>query len=120
MTFARIGLRVVFLALVFALGTAWYGWWTVPVIALVYGVMDRARWHRGWLAASGAVVSWSGILTIAQMRGAPVWESGGRIASILRLPAPALLVVTLAFAALLAGPAATLGSAISRNRRPRI
>lgn len=113
MTVARVALRVVFLALMFALGTAWYGWWTVPVIALVYAVMDRAQWHRGWLAIGAAVLSWGGILLIAELRGGQIWANGGRMASVLQLPEWAFVGVTLVFAALLAGPAAVLGAAIA-------
>lgn len=113
MTLARIALRVVFLALLFALGTAWYGWWTVPVIAFVYSVMDRAQWHRGWLAAIAGVVSWGGILTIAALRNATMWSNSARIAGLIQTNQWVLVTVTLAFVALLAGPAAVLGAAVA-------
>lgn len=112
MTLARIALRAGCLALVFALGTAWYGWWTVPVIAFVYAVMDRAQWYRGSLAAGAAVASWGGILTIADLRGAAVWSNSARIATLLQTSQSVLFMITLAFAALLAGTAAVLGSAV--------
>lgn len=110
MTLARTALRVVFLALMFALGTAWYGWWTVPVIAFVYSVMDRAQWHRGWLAAVAGVISWGGILTIAALRNGTMWSNSARIASLMRTNQWVLVTFTLVFVALLAGPAAVLGA----------
>ncbi|MGI9091734.1 MAG: hypothetical protein ACR2GG_11650 [Gemmatimonadaceae bacterium] len=120
MTFGRIALRLVALALVFALGTAWYGWWTVPVVAFVYAVMDRAQWHRGRLAAGAAVISWGGILTFAAMRSAIVWSNSERIASLLQTSPLMLFILTLMFAALLAGPAAVLGAAIAGAARVTI
>lgn len=119
MTFARIVLRLVFLVLVFALGTAWYGWWVVPVIAFAYAVMDRAQWHRGWLAAAAAMFSWAGILVFAMSRSFVVWTNSERVAAMLQVQPWMLVAITLLFAALLAGPAAVLGAAIVRQR-PRV
>lgn len=119
MTFARIALRVVFLALMIALGTAWYGWWTVPVVAFVYAMMDRAQWHRGWTAVAGAILSWSGILIFAMSRSFLVWTNSERVAVMLQVQPAVLVAITLLFAALLAGPAAVLGAALRDLYPPR-
>ena len=70
------------------------GWWAVPLVAAVTGVL---LWTRrgvtGQVALAGAVGSTMGV------------------------PAGALLIVTLLFAALLAWSAATIGAEIRRVSR---
>lgn len=116
----RTAWRVVLLALVVTAGTAWYGWWTVPVSAFAYGVADRARFRQGLLAAGAAVLSWSGLLAFAAARSATAWGGSERVASMLRVSPLMLMVLALLFVALLAGPAAIVGaSAVATiGRRP--
>ncbi len=116
MSVARIALRLVFLALVFALGTAWYGWWSIPVIAFVYSLMDRAQWHRGWLTAAAAILAWGGILVYGVLHSPASWANSQRIAAMLQVQPWFLVALTLLFAAALAGPAAVLGAAIVHRR----
>ena len=112
MNLVRVALKAIAIALVFALGTAWYGWWTVPLLAFVYAIADDAQRHRGWLAAAAAVLSWAAILAAGASRGIGMWSNGVRVASLLHT-SPALLgMLTLAFAALLAGPAAVIGASV--------
>lgn len=107
----EIVLRIVALALAFVLGTAWFGWWCVPVLAFVYGIVDRgARW-RGAIAAAGAIVGW-GAMLLWDARGAGL-AGAERAASVVGAPLGALAVVTLAFGIILAACAAVIGAAVA-------
>lgn len=108
----EIVLRIVALALVIALGTAWFAWWCVPVIAFVYGVVDRGVKHRGMIAAVGAIVGWGAML---------LWFSRGealagveRAAGVVGVPLAALAIVTLVFGVVLAACGAVIGAAARR------
>lgn len=113
----EIALRVVALALVFALGTAWFGWWTVPVLAFVYGVIDRGVHRRGTIASVGVILGWGGML-LAGARGAG-WAAAEKAASVVGAPLAALAVITLIFGVLLASCASIVGAALSRAVRPK-
>lgn len=118
MTIARVLLRVVFLLLVLALGTLWYGWWALPPVAFVYAAVDDARWHRGWIAAVAAVLAWGGILVAETVRGAAMGATATRIAGVLQLPVWVFPLGTLLFAMLLAGPAAVIGAEVGDRFMP--
>jgi hypothetical protein len=118
MTIARVLLRVVCLVLVLALGTVWYGWWAIPPIAFVYGAVDDARWHRGWIAADAAMLAWAGILVAETVRGAAMGATVTRIAGVLQLPIWVFPLGTVLFAMLLAGPAAVVGAEVGDRFMP--
>lgn len=109
------GVRVLLLALAFAIGTAWYGWWTVPVLAFGYAAMDATQWRRGWLSALAAVTAWGAILLWGLARNPMMWTTSARVAGMLSTSPWLLLALTLSFAALLAGPAAVFGAAVRRG-----
>lgn len=112
----RVISRVVALSLLFALATAWLGWWSVPVLALGYAITDHAWRMRAATAVAAAVVAWSGIIAI-DVRAA--WSGASRAGAVVGASPAVLLIVTLVFGALLAGTAAVVGTAISdRIRSP--
>ncbi len=116
----RVALRVVAIALVVALGTAWLGWWSVPVICAAYGFMDRTSRMRGTMAAAGAVIAWGAMLVGASLEGASVGVAAARFGAVVGAPAFVLVLLALVFAALLAGPAAVIGAAIGDQVGARI
>ena len=92
------------------------GWWGVPLVAVVVGVALSARRGISGLTALAAVIAWSVLILLdgASGRfGALARVVGGA----LTLPAPALLIVTLLFAALLAWSGAAVGVEIGRVTR---
>ena len=111
---------IVFLAT--ALGIAaltWlFGWWGVVIAALVAGVMLYRRDGAAWLVALAAIVAWGALVTV-DMLGGRFSSLATSIGGVLRVPAGALLVVTLLFGALLAWSGAVVGGEIGRFARAR-
>ena len=112
--------RLAFLASAFALATWALGWWAVPVLAAAWGTARardvRARatpWSRGPAEAMlAASVAWGALLALAATRG-PVGELAGRLAELMRIPAPALVLLTLLLPAVLAWSAAAVARGLT-------
>ncbi|MBK6488126.1 MAG: hypothetical protein IPF98_14990 [Gemmatimonadetes bacterium] len=105
-------LRTLMLAVGIAIGTIMLGWWSVPVVALAYGVaLRRSRFPAMTAAASGAI-AWGGYLGLAMLGGAPVVRFGRELAASMQLPGWAPFTATLIFPAVLAGLAAYLGARV--------
>lgn len=107
--------RVAIVALICALATVVFGWMSLPVIGFIYSIIDRRARARGTIAALGAALGWLGILGAEAARGADVRMVAVEVGSVMQLPAFALVLVTLAFAAVLCGAAAVLGSGLERT-----
>jgi hypothetical protein len=108
-------------ALAIAVLTWLLGWWGVVIAALVAGALLHRRSGAAWLVALAAVLAWGALVAVDALGGrfsALATSVGG----VLRVPAGALLVVTLLFGALLAWSAAVVGSELGRlvhqRRRP--
>jgi len=99
------------LAAAFALGS-WVGWWMVPAVAVLWGLLRPAVRRPILSAALAAAAAWAVWLTVDSLRGQ---GAAGRLASqlgsVMHLPAPALFFVTLLFPALLGWSASALGCA---------
>jgi hypothetical protein len=89
------------------------GWWGLVIAALIAGVVLQGRRGAPWLIALAAVVAW-GVLILVDTLGGRFPALATSIAGVLRVPAAALLVVTLLFGALLAWSAAVVGSEIGQ------
>ena len=100
----RASLRIVLLATAFALGTWILGWWAVPLLGAVWGVMRRGR-SRFASAFAGAALAWLALLAFDAARG-PMGRMTSVMGGIFSVPAAALLLITVLYAALLAGCAA--------------
>lgn len=112
MNIFRGAVRILIVALVCALVTQWLGWRALPAVGFAYGVLDRNAHARGTIAALGAALGWTAILTLDAGRGGDVVAIATRLGAVLHVPALVFLLITLAFAAVLCGTAAVLGSAI--------
>lgn len=100
-------------------GATWVvGWWGVPLIAAVVGVVLCTRRGIAGLTALAAVIAWS-VLIIVDGASGRFGALARAVAGTLTLPASVLLTVTLLFSALLAWSAAALGVEIGRLRRRR-
>lgn len=111
----RVSVRLLLLALAFALGTVVLGWWAVPVIGLAWGVIDRSRPAAAWIAALAAGLGWDGLLSWAGVEG-PIGRLAAQVGSIMGIPGWGLVVATLLLPMLLAGTAAMVGAGIAGKR----
>ena len=98
-----------------ALGTWTIGWWAVPLVAGAAGAFGQ----RPSLAAAGAALAWAALLGLDAASGR-LAVLAALLGGLFPLPGPALVLVTLAFAALAAWSAATLARAArARAAAPR-
>lgn len=98
----------------FALGTAVFGWWSVPLIGLLFGLV--ARIDRPALAAGlSAGLAWACLLGWIALAGAPLGPLAERFGAILSLPGHSALALPVLFAGLLGVPAAALPAAFRRQ-----
>jgi hypothetical protein len=108
-----------FLLLTLAFGAAsLLGWWAIPATAALWGLLRPIARCPALFAAAAAALAWTVWLLVDAL--SPRGDFSGlaaRLAGILSLPAPALLVVTVLFAALLAGSAAYVAGAIAPARK---
>jgi len=115
----RAILRGAMLALAFALATAVLGWWTVPAIGALWGIIAPRETRVGTTAALAAASGWLALLIVAVLHG-PVWELAAKVGGVMALPGWAFVGLTLVYPALLAGLAATATHAVARNATPDI
>jgi hypothetical protein len=99
------------LLMAFVLGTAFLAWWTVPIVAGVWGLMATYTLKPWRSAAAAAALAWALLLAVSGTRG-PLLELAGLLGGIFGLPGFAVVLLTLAFPALLAWSAAGLVSAL--------
>ena len=90
------------------------GWWGVVVAALIAGVVLHRRDGAAWLVALAAALAWAALVAVDAI-GGRFSALAASIGGVLHVPAGALLVVTLLFAALLAWSAAVVGSELGRR-----
>ncbi len=114
----RSTISVAILGLVFALGTVIGGWWAVPDVGLVAGLVLGRGGRPGRLSAVAAALAWAGVLVAYRIEDFPVAILLHRLAGAMQLPAWGLLALTLLFPAVLAGSAAALGGAIRSADKP--
>ena len=89
------------------------GWWGVALVAFIAGAVYSARSGRARLVALCASESWAIIFLIDAMNG-PLGKVAATVATIVKLPAFVLLIVTLVFPALLAWSSAAFASELMR------
>ncbi len=108
----RAFLRQALLAVAFGLGTYAFGWWAVPSIGALWGLINPAGRHAAVRAGMAAAASWAILLLVPAITGAPLAAFTAHQAGALQVPAWALVVVELAFPFAVAWGAATLGAAV--------
>ena len=97
-----------------ALATRGLGWWSVPVIGAFVGVLRRDDRFASLLAGLGAMLGWGGLLAFTLSRAAGTTLA--TIGPVFRMTPDRFVLVTLAFAALLATSAAALARALTPAR----
>lgn len=113
-------IRVLTIVAAILVAATWVaGWWGVPLVAIVAGALLATRRGIAGLTALAAVIAWSVLILIDGASGR-FGVLARVVGATLTLPAGALLMVTLLFAALLAWSAAAVGVEIGRvSRRAR-
>ncbi|MEP6732598.1 MAG: hypothetical protein ABJE10_18285 [bacterium] len=100
-------------------GITWAaGWWGVALLALILGFVYRNESGRAWRVALGASEGWALLLIVDMVLG-PLGHVARTLGGAMSIPAPALVLVTLLFPALLAWGSAALAAelgALARNR----
>lgn len=110
--------RLALLLAAFVVGTVVVAWWTVPVVAGVWGGVteySRKPWRSAALIAATA---WALLLVVDALRG-PLFQLAGLLGAIFGVPGSAVILLTLAFPASLAWAAAGLTSALREVIRER-
>ena len=111
----RLG-SLVLLALVLALATALVGWWTVPLIGTLWGVVRAPRRGVAPDAGLAGALGWGLLLLLAAAQG-PVAAVAAQVGAVMGLGAPGLVVLTLLFPFLLAWAAALVSAELTRAVR---
>ena len=114
----RSVLRLTLLALAFALATTFLGWWSVPLIGVLWGVVAKRHTRAGFTAAGAATLAWAALLLLVAVQG-PMWMLAHKVGAILAIPGWLFIFITLAFPALLAGTAAVVGESVSCDMESR-
>jgi hypothetical protein len=111
---ARLIARVVGVGVVCAVATIWLGWLPIPAIGFAYGLadrsVDRSMRGRGSIAGLGAALGWAAIIGEEAARGADIRTVANQLGALMQISGVGLVLVTLAFAAVLCGASALLGS----------
>ena len=95
------------------------GWWAVPATAALWGMLRPIARRPAIFAAASAALAWTAWLLVDGLSPRGDFSAlATRLAGIFSLPAPALLVITVIFAALLAGSAAYVAGAMAQARNP--
>ncbi len=110
-----------FLALVAAFALAsWLGWWGVPAVAALWGLLRPGTWRPILSAALAASFGWGFWLLLDWMQGqGALARLGSRVGTVMQVPFPLLLLLTLLFPALLAWSAAALSCGLAGLLAPR-
>jgi hypothetical protein len=102
---------IVLVSVVVAAGTWMLGWWSVPVAALVAGLLGC----RASLVSVASTLAWLALLLVDAAQG-NLSRVSTTLGGIIGVPAAAALFLTLLLPALLGWSAASLGNA-ARARR---
>ena len=97
----------------FALATT-LGWWTVPLVAGLWGLLRPQLERPALTAAMAAGLGWTLWLGFDAVRGeGALGVLAARLGGVLRLPVPVLFLVAILLPALLAWSASALGGGLA-------
>lgn len=94
-----------------AVGTALVGWWAVPVVGFAWGASVATMKYPGWTAALVGAAAWGALLLFTEIQTGTT-EVATLAGGLLGTSAPVVYLMTVGFAAALAGTAATVGRAL--------
>ena len=111
----RNTIRFILLAELFAVATYALGWWTVPIVALLWSLFSPDA-NRAAVAGLAAAAGWASLLLLDAVRG-QVGTMATSLGGVMGVPGFVLLLLTLVFPALLAWSAGRIVSSL-RSREP--
>ena len=107
----RAVVKFLLLSEAFAVATYASGWWAIPLVALVCGLVMNREGRPIYYSTICAAAGWLSLLLLDAARG-PLGEVASRFGGVLGFPPAALILTTLIFPALLAWSASALGAVI--------
>ena len=111
-----IAVRLVLLTAAMAAATIAFGWWAVPVVAAVWGIVARDQRGPALAAGLAAMAAWGSLLLFDAARG-PVGILAQTLGSIFMIRAAGVYGITLALPGLLAVTAAVVARSAATARR---
>jgi len=106
-------LQIVLLSVAVALATTVVGWWAVPLMAAIWGLVSRADERPALTASLAAGLGW-GLLLIWTAGAGPIRVLASRAAGVMGISVLTLVALTVLFPMALAWSAALLGE-VTRN-----
>lgn len=94
------------------------GWWAVPLVAAFVGGTLYVREGVAWRMALAAAIAWALLLMVNATTGR-LSVAATTLGGVLRVPGVVLVLITLAFPALLGWSAATVAIAVRRIEAAR-
>ncbi len=110
----RAVVKFLLLSEAFAVMTFGLGWWTVPIVAALWGIFGAPVERRAGFAALCAAFGWACLLVLHATRGS-LSAVAKQIGELIFVPPFALYSATLIFPAVLAWSAATLAPMLRRR-----
>ncbi|MFN2602037.1 MAG: hypothetical protein ABR582_04675 [Gemmatimonadaceae bacterium] len=107
----RAVVKFLLLSEAFAVATYAVGWWAIPLVALVCGLVMNREGRPIYYSTICAAAGWLSLLLLDAARG-PLGELAARFGGVMGFSPVALFVTTLIFPALLAWSASSLGVVI--------
>jgi hypothetical protein len=111
--FERMGL----LTIAFVVGTIGFGWWSVPVIGLAWGLVAWSSSRPAGAAGVAALLAWALLLAWTATTG-PLLVLINKLGAVAQVPGAVFVVFTLLLPFALAGTAAAVGASIRLLFRP--
>jgi hypothetical protein len=109
----RAVLRLLLLALAFALATYVAGWWALLLLGSVWGALNPGFWRIGIRTGLAAAAGWALLLVWTATQG-PLAEVASKAGGVMGVAPVALYAATLLFAGLVAGSSAGLVASFLR------
>ncbi len=109
-----LGAQLALLAGAFAAGTAAVGWWAVPLIAVIWGIVARHQAGAALMAGLAAMIAWAALLGVAAAHGRQDVLTG-LLELIFRVKPVGLYGLAIAFPGLIAVTGSLLARSVARR-----
>jgi hypothetical protein len=113
------GMRLLLVTAAMAAATIAFGWWGIPVVGAIYGVLAREQRSSALLSGIAGLLSWGVLLLWVSTQG-PVGTLAGTLGGVLSIKPVGVYALTLCFPGLLALTSAMVSRASSRALFPAI